>query len=52
MKSSFNMVAKTQFGLEEVLAEELRNLGAEEVEAHNRAVSFRGDLEKLYKANL
>ena len=52
MKSSFNMVAKTQFGLEEVLAEELRNLGAEEVEAHNRAVSFRGDLETMYKANL
>jgi putative N6-adenine-specific DNA methylase len=46
------MVAKTQFGLEEVLAEELRILGAEKVEAHNRAVSFEGDLRLMYKANL
>lgn len=46
------MVAKTQFGLEEVLADELRKLGAEKVEAHNRAVSFEGDLRLMYKANL
>lgn len=46
------MVAKTQFGLEELLATELRNLGAENVETHNRAVSFEGDLKLMYKANL
>lgn len=45
------MVAKTQQGLEEVLAEELRNLGADEVEPGLRMVSFRGDLETLYRAN-
>jgi putative N6-adenine-specific DNA methylase len=46
------MVAKTQFGLEEVLATELKNLGATNVQAHNRAVSFEGDKAILYKANL
>jgi putative N6-adenine-specific DNA methylase len=52
LKALLNMVAKTQFGLEEVLATELRNIGASEVEAHNRAVSFTGDLAIMYKANL
>jgi putative N6-adenine-specific DNA methylase len=46
------MVAKTQFGLEEVLAAELRTLGALNVETHNRAVSFTGDRAVMYKANL
>ena len=36
-------IAKTLFGLEEVLAEELRNLGASDIEMHNRAVGFSGD---------
>lgn len=47
----FEMVAKTFQGLEEVLAEELRNLGASNVEPGKRMVSFEGDLEMLYKAN-
>ncbi len=46
------MVAKTQYGLEGVLAAELRALGALEVEEHNRAVSFMGDKAVMYKANL
>jgi putative N6-adenine-specific DNA methylase len=46
------MVAKTQFGLEEVLAKELTDLGATKVETHNRAVSFEGDKALMYKANL
>ena len=46
------MVAKTFQGLEDVLAEELRNLGALNVEPGLRMVSFEGDLEMLYKANL
>jgi len=46
------MVAKTQFGLEEVLAGELKALGASNVVAHNRAVSFEGSREVMYKANL
>ena len=51
-KQKFEMVAKTFAGLEEVLAEELRNLGAENVEPGRRMVSFEGDLEMMYKANL
>ncbi|MBL7883384.1 MAG: class I SAM-dependent RNA methyltransferase [Bacteroidia bacterium] len=46
------MIAKTIFGLEQTLADELLRLGAKEVEIHNRAVGFVGDLGFLYKANL
>ncbi len=45
-------IAKTIFGLEEVLAGELNKLGAREVEQLNRAVKFVGDKGMLYKANL
>mgnify|MGYP000860157139 CR=1 FL=1 len=44
-------VAKTISGLEEVLAEELVEMGAANVEVLKRAVSFDGDLRMLYKAN-
>lgn len=50
-KASFKMIAKTMFGLEEILAGELRQLGAENVEPINRAVAFTGTMETLYKAN-
>lgn len=46
------MVATTQQFLEPVLVNELLQLGAENVQKHNRAVSFTGDLAVLYKANL
>lgn len=46
------MVAKTFQGLEGVLAQELRNLGAKEVAEGKRMVSFHGDLAMLYKANM
>lgn len=46
------MLAKTFAGLEEVLRDELIGLGAENVELGNRAVSFEGTLETMYKANL
>lgn len=49
---TFDMVAKTFQGLEEVLAEELRAMGALNVEPGRRMVSFQGDKEMLYKANL
>ena len=48
----FEMVAKTFQGLEEVLAEELRGLGAKNVEPGRRMVSFEGDLAMLYRANM
>jgi putative N6-adenine-specific DNA methylase len=46
------MIAKTIFGLEELLSLELQRLGAKNVEIHNRAVSFTGDQGFMYKANL
>lgn len=52
MNNSFKMVAKTLFGFEEVLARELRHLGAQKVQIGNRMVSFYGDTGFMYKANL
>ncbi len=52
MDTTFNMIAQTMFGLEDVLTEELKNLGATNIEKLNRAVGFTGDLGFMYKANL
>ena len=49
---SFSMLAKTFKGLEEVLAQELIELGANDVLIERRAVSFKGDKALLYRANL
>lgn len=46
------MLAKTFKGLEEVLAQELTELGANDVQIERRAVRFSGDKAMLYKANL
>ena len=51
MTDKFDMVAKTFLGLEGVLADELRALGAEDVVEGNRVVAFKGDKEMLYRAN-
>ncbi len=48
---TFQMVAKTFKGLEDVLAQELTELGAVEVQKERRAVSFSGDKALLYRAN-
>lgn len=45
------LVAKTVAGLENILAAELTDLGAADVTVLNRAVSFTGDLEMVYKTN-
>ena len=39
------------FGLEEILADELRECGATEIEPLTRAVAFMGDMLVLYRAN-
>ena len=49
--SKFKIVAKTLAGLENVLADEIRALGAESVLVERRAVSFIGNQEMMYKAN-
>jgi len=45
------MIAKTLSGLEDLLADELRELGAEDVRVMGRSVEFRGDQHTLYKTN-
>lgn len=45
------MIAKTFKGLEAVLAQELIDLGADDVQIERRAVSFSGNTEMLYRAN-
>lgn len=50
-QATFLMLAKTFKGLEEVLAKELIELGANDVQLERRAVSFRGDKALLYRAN-
>ncbi|WP_047245899.1 THUMP domain-containing class I SAM-dependent RNA methyltransferase [Maribacter thermophilus] len=52
MGNNFKMVAKTLFGFEEILAKELRNLGARNVKEGVRNVTFEGDNGFMYKANL
>lgn len=44
-------VAKTLYGLESVLADELTFMGASDVEKVNRAVLFKGDKNLLYRVN-
>ncbi len=46
------LIAKTFHGLEGVLAEELKGIGAQNIKEVNRAVEFEGDKEIMYKANL
>ena len=50
MVKEFQMLAKTFKGLEDVLAKELIELGANNVQIERRAVSFTGDLRMLYTA--
>ena len=51
-EGNYKMVATTMLGLEGVLEEELRKLGAQHIYKLNRAVEFVGDLGFMYKSNL
>jgi len=51
MNQEFELIAKTFQGLEEVLAQELTELGASNIEIGRRMVSFTGDKAMMYKAN-
>ena len=51
MSEQFEMIAKTFQGLEEILAEELTTLGANDIQIGRRMVSFIGDKRMMYKAN-
>ena len=49
--NQFELIAKTFMGLEPVLAQELTELGANDVQIGRRMVSFRGNKELMYRAN-
>lgn len=51
MEQEFELIAKTFMGLEPVLAQELTQLGANNVQIGRRMVSFTGDKEMMYRAN-
>ncbi|MBL4704303.1 MAG: class I SAM-dependent RNA methyltransferase [Flavobacteriales bacterium] len=49
--SKLTLVAKTFAGLEDVLAAELKEVGAKNIQVKRRAVLFEGDEEVMYRAN-
>lgn len=49
---TFDIIAKTLFGFEQILANELHEIGVADVEILTRAVKYRGNQEILYKSNL
>lgn len=51
MSEKFQIVAKTLEGLEGVLADELKEIGAEDIEIGCRSVTYTGTKETLYKSN-
>jgi putative N6-adenine-specific DNA methylase len=52
MGKNFKLTAKTLFGFEDLLATELKNLGALNIQKGQRMVSFEGDDGFMFKANL
>ena len=49
--AEYELIAKTFMGLEPVLAKELTQLGANNVQIGRRMVSFTGNKEMMYRAN-
>jgi len=49
---TFTIIGKTMAGLEGVLADEIGKTGGTNITALKRAVSFEGNMECLYRANL
>ncbi|MBK6282910.1 MAG: class I SAM-dependent RNA methyltransferase [Draconibacterium sp.] len=48
---NFRLAAKTSFGLENVLADEIKAIGGQNITLGNRAVFYEGDLKIIYKSN-
>ena len=51
MEQEFELIAKTFMGLENVLAQELTQLGANNIQIGRRMVAFTGNQEMMYRAN-
>lgn len=49
---TLKLIVKTMHGLEDVLAEELKQLGAQQITPMRRGVSCEGDLKLMYQINL
>ena len=52
MMKKFPMIAKTSFGFEDILIEELKTYDASDIRKATRAVFFSGTLETMYTINL
>lgn len=50
--ANYQIISKTLEGLEPILAQELEEIGAENIQVLNRAVSYTGNIEMVYRANL
>jgi len=48
---NFRLIAKTSSGLEQVLADEIKDIGGQNITLGNRAVFYEGDLKVIYKSN-
>lgn len=48
---NYKLIAKTFSGLEYVLADELKSIGAKNIRPGHRATFFDGNMETIYKAN-
>lgn len=51
-KNTFELIAKTFHGLEEILAQEIREIGGKVISVQTRAVRFETDQKGMYRANL
>jgi putative N6-adenine-specific DNA methylase len=51
-KKIMEIVAKTLYGLEEVLKVEVEKLGGKDVKIGNRVVTYKGDMRLVYESNL
>ncbi|MBH76436.1 MAG: RNA methyltransferase [Flavobacteriales bacterium] len=52
LNNDFLMIAKTMHGLEDVLIEELKVIGAKNIKKGKRAIEFYGNQTILYKSNV
>jgi putative N6-adenine-specific DNA methylase len=48
---NFRLAAKTSSGLEEILANEIKSIGGQNITLGNRVVFYEGDLKIIYKSN-
>lgn len=50
--TKYNLIATSAFGLESIVAQELRNFGYEDLKVENSRVTFKGDLKDIAFCNI